>query len=155
MYLIYNNSKRCHQLRSQPKIWGGEEQNFIGLSSGAHRVRQWRRGSQQCGGEAPSRRKLRGSGGRAPSRHEFLGVLQEKHSFQRSFFLSKKNTQVAYPPSNLNPPLLVLIEDLSYCISIFVCRLVVTENILRGNCPLCPPLGIIIQLMIFLVPDCR
>ena len=140
---------------AQPaQIFGGE-QNFIGLSSGAHRIRQ-RGGNRGCGSETPSRRRLRGSGGTAPSRHEFLGFLQEKHSFQRSFFLSKKDTQVAYPPSGLNPPLLVLFVDLSYSVSIFVGRLVVAENILgEGNCLLCPPLGIITQFMIFLVPDCR
>ena len=45
-------------------------------------------------------------------------------------------------PSGLNSPLLALLVDLRYSISIFVCRLVVTENISRrGNCPFClPPL---------------
>ena len=48
--------------------------------------------------------------------------------------MSKKATQV--PPSGLNPPLLALFVDLCYSICIFLCRLVVTENILGGgNCP--------------------
>ena len=37
------------------------------------------------------------------------------------------------PPSGLNPPLLALLVDLRYSISIFVCRLVVTENISGGG----------------------
>ena len=37
------------------------------------------------------------------------------------------------PPSGLNSPLLALLADLGYIISIFVCRLVVTENISGGG----------------------
>ena len=33
------------------------------------------------------------------------------------------------PPSGLNPSLLELLVDLRYSIGIFVCRLVVTENL--------------------------
>ena len=47
------------------------------------------------------------------------------------------------PPSGLNPLLLALLVDLRYSISIFVCRLVVTENISErgGQLPPFPPLG--------------
>ena len=55
--------------------------------------------------------RQRGSGGRAPSG----------------------------PPSGLNPPLLALLVDLRYSVSIFVCRLVFTENISGGQLPLLPP----------------
>ena len=44
-------------------------------------------------------------------------------------------------PSGLNPPLLALLVDLRYSISIFVCRLVVTEKISGGEgrqLSLCP-----------------
>ena len=47
------------------------------------------------------------------------------------------------PPSGLNPSLLALLVDLRYSISIFVCRLVVTENILgRAIAPLATPLAV-------------
>ena len=48
-----------------------------------------------------------------------------------AYFLSKKDTRV--PASGLNLPLLALLVDLRYSISIFVCRLVVTENIRGGG----------------------
>ena len=54
----------------------------------------------------------------------------------------KKNTHfsvVVLSKSGLNPPLLALSVDLRYNISIFVCRLVVTENISGGQLPLLPP----------------
>ena len=40
------------------------------------------------------------------------------------------NTRIL--PSGLNPPLLALLVDLRYSISIFVRRLLVTKNISRG-----------------------
>ena len=105
-------------------------QNYIGFFSGASRIRQRGCPSRRCDGEAPSRRRLRGSGGKAPSSHGFLGFLQEKYSFSR-IFLSK---------SGLNPPLLALLVDLRYSISIFVCTLVISENISGGQLSLLPPL---------------
>ena len=65
--------------------------------------------------------------GRASSRHEFL----QKNTHFSLFFLSKKDTRV--PLSGFNPPLLALLVDLRYSISIFVCRLLVTENISGGG----------------------
>ena len=84
-------------------------------------------------GGSQSRRRLRGSRDRAPSRHGFLGCSVPV------VVLSKKDTRV--PPSVLNPPLLAsLLVDLRYNIIIFVCRLVVTENISVGQLP--PPSGV-------------
>ena len=103
---------------ASPKFRGG--QNFIGLSTGAPRIRQ-RGPLLGVWGRSPSRKRLRG--------HGFLGFLQEKHSLKRSF-LSKKDTRVA--PSGLNATLLALLVDLRRSISIFVFRLVVTENISGG-----------------------
>ena len=64
------------------------------------------------------------SGGSAPSRHEFLGFLQKKTLILSVVVLSK---------SGLNPPLLALLVDSRYSISILVCRRVVTENISGGG----------------------
>ena len=51
------------------------------------------------------------------------------------------------PPRGLNPSLLALVVDLRYSNSIFVCRLVVTENILRRAiaplAPLATPLAVV------------
>ena len=44
-----------------------------------------------------------------------------------AYFFVEKGQRV--PPNGFNPPLLALLVDLRYSISIFVCRLVVTENI--------------------------
>ena len=41
-------------------------------------------------------------------------------------------------PNGLNPPLLALLVDLRYNISIFVCRLVVIEDISEGRGQLPP-----------------
>ena len=97
----------CDQWRNQSKISGGAK---------LHRLVQWRTQDSARGGHNQE------SGGSAPSRHGFLGFLQEKHFFQRSF-LSKKDARE--PPSGLNSPLLALLVDLRYCIKlvpVFVCR---------------------------------
>ena len=97
--------------RSQSKIsGGGGGQNFIGFSSGAPRIRQ--RGCPN-----------RGYGGEAPSSHGFLRFCKKNTHFSIAF-LSK---------NGLNPPLLALLVDLRYSISVFVCRLAVTENISGGG----------------------
>ena len=84
-----------------------------------------------CVGKTPSHLRSRGS---------FFRVFTRKNTHFSVVFLSKQDTRV--PPSGLNPFLLALFVDLRYSISIFVCRLVVTENISgEGEAIARPPLS--------------
>ena len=70
------------------------------------------------------------------------------------YVFCKKNTHfsvVFLSKSGLNPPLLALLVDLRYSISIFVCRLVVTENISGGQLPLLPPLATPLVKVVYLI----
>ena len=124
------------QWRSQPKIFGGAKLHTLiqwctqDSAKGGHN-----RGS---GGLGTIRQRLRWSGDRAPAATNIWGIYKKNTHFSL-VFLAKKDTRV--PPSGLNLPLLALLVGLRYCISIFVCRLEVTENISGGNFPLCPTPG--------------
>ena len=121
-------TNRGDQWRSQPKISGGET---IGLSTVQWRTQDWAKEVAQPG--------VWGQGFR---RHDFLFFYKKNIHF-RVGFLSKKETRVS--PSGFNPPLLALLIDLRF----FVCRLVVTENILGGQLPpLLPPLATPLEMTI-------
>ena len=70
-----------------------------------------------------------GLGAQLPAATNFSVAYKKNTHFSVVFFFfwPKKNTRV--PPSGFNLPLLALLVDFRYSISIFVCRLVVTENI--------------------------
>ena len=79
-------------------------------------------------GRSPQPPEATGVWEQSPQPPRIFRVFAKKNSFLRSF-LSK---------SGLNPPLLALFVDLRYSIGIFVCRLVVTENISGGALPFLP-----------------
>ena len=73
-----------------------------------------------------------GLGAEPPAATDFY-AFRKKNTHFSVVFLSK---------SGFNPPLLALLVNLRYSISIFVCRLVITENISgRGQLPLLSPLA--------------